>query len=419
MIRSPRAILALLTALNLVNYMDRLVLSAVLPKLQEELGISNFVGGLLATVFLVGYFATSPIFGSLGDRKARKPLLAIGVIIWSFATIASGMVHGAAHLLVARALVGVGEASYATIAPTLIDEISPQEKKGRWLAVFYVAAPIGSALGYLVGGFAEKHAGWRSAFYVAGIPGILLALLCLLIAEPPRAAAKKAVDWAASIRALLAESLYVKGILGYSAYTFAVGAFSYWAPKFLYARYGLPLAKANFTFGLVTVVAGAIGTAIGGSLGDRGGSSAALPAASDHAQEKVSEELQHRKDAPMVSRLLKVCGISVTIAGILAAFAFLSPSPNLFFVLAFFCEIALFVSTSPINAVILRSVPFPLRASAMALSIFAIHALGDLWSPPLVGLLQDHLPVALAMMSLPVALVVSGAIWLPRKAQSV
>lgn len=416
MIRSPKAILALLTALNLVNYMDRLVLSAVLPKLQEELGISNFVGGLLATVFLVGYFATSPIFGSLGDRNARKPLLAIGVLVWSAATIGSGLVHGAAHLLIARALVGVGEASYATIAPTLIDEISPPEKKGRWLAVFYVAAPIGSALGYLVGGFAEKHAGWRSAFYVAGVPGVALALLCLMIAEPPRTHAKQAVDWAASTKALLAEKLYVKGILGYSAYTFAVGAFSYWAPKFLYARYALPLAKANFTFGLVTVVAGAIGTAIGGSLGDRGTSSSIGSAEGD---QKVSEELSHRKDAPLVTRLLKVCGISVSIAGVLAFFAFLSPSPNIFFALAFFCEVALFVSTSPINAVILRSVPFPLRASAMALSIFAIHALGDLWSPPLVGLLQDHLPVALAMMSLPVALVVSGLIWLPRKAESV
>ncbi len=414
MIRSPKAILALLTALNLVNYMDRLVLSAVLPKVQEELHLSNFVGGLLATVFLVGYFATSPIFGALGDRKPRKPLLALGVLVWSIATIASGLVHGATHLLMARALVGVGEASYATIAPTLIDEISPIEKKGRWLAVFYVAAPVGAALGYLVGGFAEKHAGWRSAFFVAGVPGLLLVVLCLMIVEPPRTAIRAAIDWAKSVRELVSEQLYVKGVLGYSAYTFAVGAFSFWAPKFLYARYNLPLSKANFTFGLVTVVAGAIGTAIGGALGDR----AATPGTGVRATSDAGSTPDHHGDRAQVTGLLGVCGKSVIIAGILAAAAFLAPSPTLFFSLAFFCEIALFVSTSPINAVILRSVPFPLRASAMALSIFAIHALGDLWSPPLVGLLQDYLPVALAMMSLPVALVISGLIWLPRKAES-
>ena len=412
MIRSPKAILALLTALNLVNYMDRLVLSAVLPKVQEELHLSNFVGGLLATVFLVGYFATSPIFGALGDRKPRKPLLALGVLVWSIATIASGLVHGAAHLLMARALVGVGEASYATIAPTLIDEISPVEKKGRWLAVFYVAAPIGSALGYLVGGFAEKHAGWRSAFFVAGIPGLVLVALCMMIAEPPRTVVKSVVNWASSLRELVSEQLYVKGILGYSAYTFAVGAFSFWAPKFLYARYNLPLSKANFTFGLVTVVAGAIGTAIGGSLGDRAAGKGV------RATPEGGEQPDHHADRPRVTGLLRVCGVSVIAAGILAAAAFLSPSATLFFGLAFLCEIALFVSTSPINAVILRSVPFPLRASAMALSIFAIHALGDLWSPPLGGLLQDYLPVAMAMMSLPIALVVSGLIWLPRKAET-
>src|SRR5918911_1220168 len=118
----PATILALLTGLNLLNYLDRLVLSAVLPKVQETLHLSSFVAGALATVFLIGYFATSPIFGAL-------------------------------------AVVGIGEASYATLAPTIIDDMSPPDRKGRWLALFYVAIPIGSALGYLPGGFVEARWG--------------------------------------------------------------------------------------------------------------------------------------------------------------------------------------------------------------------------------------------------------------------
>ena len=177
MIRKPAAILALLTGLNLLNYLDRLVLSAVLPKVQESLGLSNFVGGSLATVFLIGYFVTSPIFGQLADRGARKGIIAAGVAVWSIATFASGLATTALALVLGRAMVGVGEASYATLAPTIIDDMSPPDRKGRWLSVFYVAIPVGSALGYLTGGFVEKHHGWRAAFFVAGGPGILLAAL--------------------------------------------------------------------------------------------------------------------------------------------------------------------------------------------------------------------------------------------------
>ena len=144
-------VLALLTGLNLINYLDRLLLSAVLPKVQAELSLSNFEGGILATVFLVGYFATSPIFGALGDRLPRKHLIALGVAIWSLATIGSGLATGLGTLVLARALVGVGEASYATLAPTIIDDITPADRKGRALAIFYVATPIGGALGYIEG----------------------------------------------------------------------------------------------------------------------------------------------------------------------------------------------------------------------------------------------------------------------------
>ena len=409
MIRRPGAILALLTGLNLLNYMDRLVVSAVLPKIQEKpalggLDLSNFMGGLLATVFLIGYFVTAPVFGSLGDRMKRKWLIALGVIVWSAATCASGLANTATELLVARAFVGIGEASYATLAPTIIDDITPPHRKGRALAYFYGATPFGAALGYLVGGYVEAHWGWRTAFFVAGGPGLLIALVCLLIVEPERKVSFEKPDIKRDIGTLVRTKLYRQGVLGYCAYTAAIGAFSYWAPKFLYARYGLELKVANFRFGLITVVAGVLATLIGGRWADL-------------MRVRVEKESRPEDvDRDTVRGLLRICAIGSAIGAPLALACFLSPTAGVFFVLVFFCILALFLSTSPINAVVLRAVPTELRASAMALSIFAIHVLGDLWSPPLVGFLADHLAIELAMMTLPIAVAVSALLWWPRKA---
>ena len=401
MIRRPKTILALLTALNLLNYLDRLVVSAVLPKVRDELHLSNFVAGSLATVFLLGYFATSPLFGALADRGARKGLIAMGVAVWSVATFASGLAVGAASLVGARALVGVGEASYATLAPTIIDDAAPPERKGRWLAVFYVAMPLGAALGYLVGGFVEKHWGWRHAFYVAGGPGIVLAGVCLLIKEPVRQKLAAKADILGNATKLWAVTHYRRGVLGYCAYTFAIGGFSFWAPTFLHDRYGLDLAEANFKFGVITVLGGLIGTTLGGSWADR-----------------ALKRLGATDDVTIATVNLRVCAIGSMVGVPLTIACFLAPTANIFFFFVLFAEIALFLNTSPINAVVLRSSPPEIRASAMALSIFAIHLLGDLWSPPFIGLLADHFPIAWAMMSVPAAIAISAVLWRPRAAEA-
>ncbi len=389
-------ILALLTALNLLNYLDRYVLSVVLPSAQEELGFSKLVGGSLATVFLVGYFATSPFFGTWGDRArrgGRKKLIALGIAVWSLATVASGLVHGTGSLVAARAFVGVGEASYATIAPTIIDDIAPPLRKGRWLAIFYSAIPVGSALGYIVGGkvLSATH-DWRMAFYVAGLPGIALALVCLLIAEPPRQAAPHRPAILDSARELLSIRTYRLMLFGYCAYTFAIGGFGYWAPTYLHLQYGLETGGAGQVFGTLTVVGGAIGTFVGGWLADRW--------------------LAGRSDDPSVVRAsLRVCVWSAGLGAPLALAAILAPTGTTFYALLVPCEIALFLSSGPVNAAVLRSVPEGLRASAMALSIFAIHALGDLWSPPLIGLVADHAPMAWAMLAGPAAFALGALYW--------
>lgn len=409
MIRRPAVILALLTALNLLNYLDRSVVSAVITPVQEDLHLSNFVGGLLPTIFLIGYFATSPIFGQLGDRVAtggRKKLIALGIAVWSAATVGSGFARGAASMVVSRAWVGVGEASYATLAPTLIDDLAPSQNKSGWMAIFYAATPIGSALGYLVGGAVLHAHGWRAAFWVAGGPGLVLALLCLLIAEPPRQRVS-GPDMAAAARTLARVPLYRNTVLGYCAYTFALGGFAYWGPKYLHLRYGLEAGRASVLFGLVTVVGGSIGTLAGGWLADRG-----ARARIRRAQTAKGAPLDARETDDAITRgNVVVTALAAALGAPLGAAAIMAVTANGFFALVLPCEIALFLLSGPINVALLRSAPPHLRASAMALSIFAIHALGDLWSPPLIGLVADHAPMQLALAACPGVFALAAIVW--------
>lgn len=432
MIRNPYAVVALLTGLNFINYLDRFIVAAVLPRIQADLGLSNFEGGLLATVFLLGYFVTSPIFGVLGDRMPRKYLIAAGVATWSIATVASGLSNSLVTLIIARAFVGIGEASYATLAPTIIDDVSPPNQKGRMLAIFFVAIPIGSAAGYLLGGFVQKTWGWREAFFVGGGPGIVLALACLALDEPKRKlAAAKDATMLAVMRVLAKIKQYRRGVLGYCAHTASIGAFAYWAPKFLSSRFSAELAPAlpagataamvderaqavlstaNFWFGVVTVVAGAIGTVIGGRMADR--AIRGLPPIPEDADET------HPANRAAANAQLYVCAVGVAIAFPLSAAAFFVPNAWMFFLLAGIAEVGLFMSTAPINAILLRTAPPIMRASAMAVAIFAIHLFGDLWSPSLVGLFLDHLPIALGMMALPIGFAIATYVWWPRKSEA-
>ena len=184
-----RAALVVLTLLNLLNYLDRFVLASLVESLKaSELHLSDKQLGALATGFILVYMLTSPIFGTLGDRKQRPRLLAIGVGIWSLATALGGFARSFAGLFTARASVGVGEAAYGTIAPAMLADHFPIERRGRIFAIFFAAIPIGSAAGYVLGGLADQKFGWRSAFFIAGAPGLVLALLCLLLPDPPRGA---------------------------------------------------------------------------------------------------------------------------------------------------------------------------------------------------------------------------------------
>ena len=407
MIRRPGSIVALLTALNFLNYIDRLILGAVLPSVKAELGLSNFQSGLLATIFLLGYFVTAPIFGALAERYPRRHLIAFGILMWSVATIATGLVHSLTGMFIARALVGVGEASFVTLAPTIINDVVAPAKKGRALAIFFLAVPLGGALGFVVGGFIGKNYGWREAFFVAGGPGVMLALTCLLIAEPAQKLATAKVKLIDTARALMRIPMFRIAVIGYCAHTAAVGAFSFWAPTYLYEQFGLDLEKANFRFGIIIVVGGAIGTIVGGWWADR----------SQRRYEQVTNDTPHDAAHNLngMGALLKICALGVGVGGVAAFGAFASPDANLFFGLVLVSLIGVFLLMLFINSVMLRSVPAAQRVPAMALCIFMIHAFGDLWSQPALGKIADVLPIRLAMMLLPVVLCVAAVLWWPRK----
>src|SRR5215468_3967827 len=183
---TPFWLLFILTGLNLLNYLDRFVLNAVRTPLADDFGIGYGDSGRTVTAFMIGYFVTSPFFGYLGDRFSRKWLIAFGIFVWSLGTILTGFAQIFGVLLLFRALVGLGEASYATISPSLISDAFGSEKRNNALTIFYVAIPVGAALGYLVGGEISAHWGWRYAFIWAGVPGLVLALVLLPFREPTR-----------------------------------------------------------------------------------------------------------------------------------------------------------------------------------------------------------------------------------------
>ncbi len=387
---TPRQTLVILTGLNLFNYFDRYVLSAVLPDVQRDLGLDDTQGGHLATVFMLGYFLTSPIFGWLGDRASRKWLIAAGIFIWSASTVMTGYASTLAILLFWRAMVGVGEASYATISPAWVSDVYPPAKRNNALTIFYTAIPFGAALGSVIGGLIAAEYGWRHAFIFAGAPGLLLALILLPFQEPPRTTSgpdKKAPPGFKDILALFKGRDYNLSVWGYTAYTFALGAMAHWSQSFLHRAHGMEVKKAAEFFGYVLVGAGLLGTLIGG----------------------LAATAWQKRSPSGYSGTLALSMLMGAPAAWLAFTATDQTTAMIALAAAMFC---CFLGTGPINTLILESAPPALRASAMAGSIFIIHLFGDMWSPSIVGALSDHwASLSRALLILPIVLLLAGALW--------
>ncbi|MBX7080890.1 MAG: MFS transporter [Nannocystaceae bacterium] len=384
--------MVVLTAINFVNYIDRYVVGAVANAIGLEFQVTDDITGLVGSVFIVVYTVVAPLSGWLGDRVPRHRIIAVAVACWSVATIGSGQAQDVDTLLLMRGLVGIGEAGYATVAPTIIADLFPAERRGRQLSWFYLAIPLGSAMGYLLGGWVGELAGWRWAFVVAGSPGLLLAIAAWFLPEPRRGAADggaplQPLPIGAALRAMWRSRDWATVTLGMALMTFAMGGIAFWMPAFLEVEFEVGAGVANTAFGGVTVVAGLAGTVLGGILGDRA----------------------NRKRA---GGYLWVSGWGLLLGAPLVAAMPFTGGFSTSLALAFFAELLLFLNTGPLNAAIVESVPAAIRASAFAVNVFCIHALGDAGSPYLLGLVSRSSGRGMAIAICGVPLAIAGVVLL-------
>ncbi|HEY2828454.1 MAG TPA: MFS transporter [Pirellulales bacterium] len=405
MVPGARWALGLLLAINLFNYIDRYVLASVIPKLREEFfsaGSTNVDAklGFLAQAFLVSYLVAAPLFGWLADRWSRWLIVGGGVIAWSLASGASGLATTYLVLLCTRMFVGIGEAAYGPVAPTIISDLYPVERRGRVLAWFYLAMPVGSALGYAFGGVMAQHWSWRWAFYLSLPPGILLGLWALFMREPHHggsssianqtgnATKSRTATWG-DYKAILATPSFVYNTIGMTLMTFAVGGMAYWMPDYIHTfRRGGDLDHVGFVFGALTATAGLISTLSGGWAGD-----------------KLRERFP--------GSYFLVSGWGMLLAVPFFVGALFVPFPGAW-ALIFLTEFCVFFNTGPSNTILANVTQPAVRASAFALNIFIIHALGDVISPPLIGWISDltggNMNAGFGAVSL--AIFLSGVFWI-------
>jgi MFS transporter, Spinster family, sphingosine-1-phosphate transporter len=382
----PRTALIILTALNLLNYVDRNVLFAVQPLVQDEFHLTNAQIGYLTSAFLGFYMIAAPFVGPLADRYSRKLIIVLGALFWSGLTLLTAVTHTYTELLVRHTLVGVGEATFVTIAPTFVADLFAEKMRGRILGVFYLAIPVGSAAGYLLGGYLAPHHGWRFPFYVAAAPGFVLALAVLFLKEPERGQfdSLKETPERGTILGLARNPAFLTSTLGMAAMTFSLGGIQVWMPKFLFSERGYTLEAANLAFGIIIVADGIVAALAGGWLGDY-----LLP--------------RMKSSYYLVSGASMLLGVPVMMVALFAKGAIMIPAIG---VAAFF----LLLNTAPLNAAVINSVGAHIRATALAVNIFIIHILGDVPSPTMMGWVADKRSLQAAFILPIIAMAISSAI---------
>jgi MFS transporter, Spinster family, sphingosine-1-phosphate transporter len=381
----PWTALTVLTALNLLNYVDRTVLFGVQTLVQDEFHVTKTQIGFLTTAFILCYMVVAPFTGPLADRYSRRRIISIGAIFWSGLTLLTAVTHTFNELLLRHTLVGVGEAVFSTIAPTFVADLFPENQRGRILGIFYLAIPVGSAAGYLLGGHLAPTHGWRFPFYIAAAPGFLLAIAMWFMPEPERGRSDAPnVVRKDTIAGLFENPAFWTATLGMAMMTFSLGGLQVWMPTFLSQERGYSLKDADYMFGLIIVVDGIFASLIGGWLGDW--------------------LLPRMKGAYY---FVSAIGMALGVPAMIAALFFHGPiMVPAICVAAFF----LLLNTSPLNAAIINSVGAHVRATAIAVNIFIIHILGDVPSPPLMGAIADRSSLQNSFILPVIAMVISSCI---------
>ena len=389
-----RNALFLLLAINLFNYIDRQILAALEPDIRASFFSADDVNamtktGLLGDAFFVTYMLSAPVLGLLADRFSRWIIVGSAVILWSLASGGSGLAATFAILFATRICVGIGEGGYGPAAPTILSDLFPIETRGRIMAIFCAAIPVGSALGYVIGGLIGTHLGWRWAFYLVAPPGLLLGLLCFrqrdprvaghhLVQKSPRRSMRDYLN-------LFRTRSYLINCVAQTLMTFVTGGLGFWVPAYLRYRNQSP-AGGMTIFGLITVVAGLISTLLGGVIADR---------------------LRPR----FAGSYFWVSGIGMLIACPFFITTLYVPFPAAWIPM-FLAIFFLFLNTGPSNTALANvSVP-AVRATAFAMNIFVIHALGDVQAFWLLGYIGGHTNMHVAFLFVSGIIFASGLVWL-------
>ncbi|XP_054482172.1 protein spinster homolog 3 [Anoplopoma fimbria] len=388
---SPRrayVAVAVLCYINLLNYAERYTIAGVLPDIQKFFDIRDSTAALIQTVFISSFLLLAPLFGYLGDRYNRKYIMIGGLSVWLVTAAGSSLVTESYFwlLMLLRAMVGIGEASYSTIAPTIIGDLFVGTQRSIMICVFYIFIPVGSGLGYITGaGVAALTGDWRWALRITPILGVVgLVLLVFLCPNPPRGAAETQGEgvtgrssYREDIKYLLKNKSYVWSTFGVTATAFLTGALAFWMPTFLsraQVSQGVrpPCVKEpcdatdSYIFGAVTVVTGILGACLGSGLsrwfGDR---------------------------VPNVDPLICAVGLLGSAPCLFITIFVASANIPTTYVFIFICEVLISLNWAVMADILLYVVIPTRRATAEALQISVGHLLGDAGSPYLVGAISD------------------------------
>ena len=394
--RAPMIALVTLSLLNLLNYVDRYVVSSLVPFLEKPidqggLALTHVQSGLLFSAFLVVYMIAAPAFGLIADRFPRLHVLAAAVAFWSVLTLLGGFAWGFWSLLIMRAFTGLGEAAYASVAPAVLADEFPAKQQSRAMAFFNAAIPVGAAIGFTLGGVVGSMYGWREAFFVAGGPGLFLALVIYFLRDPKRGAMDThvVVNAPPKVRdavSILFRPRWLWTTMGYALQTAGFGSLGFWTPTYLDQAWGLSVESSSTMFGAIIVVTGITGTLAGGFLGDWW--------------------YQRNRTAH-----LWICGITSFLAA--ASILFVLFAPN---ITAMWCGITLgsfflVMSVGPVHAHLVHILNPAERGTGMALAILVLHLLGDVPAVPMIGWIAQGSSWKTAYMCIPIFIFLAGLIW--------
>ncbi|CAH0563334.1 unnamed protein product [Brassicogethes aeneus] len=370
---------AILCFINLINYMDRFTLAGILKDIQDSYHIQNGKAGLLQTAFILSYMIFAPIFGYLGDRYSRRWIMAAGVFLWSMTTLCGSYMGNFYWFLFFRALVGIGEASYSTIAPTIISDLFINDVRSKMLAVFYFAIPVGSGLGYIVGSETAQLAGsWHWALRVTPALGIVAVLLIIFVLEDPErghsegSGHMETTPWLEDIKVIVQNKSFMLSTAGFTCVSFVAGALAWWGPKFI--EMGINLHHKSqgdddttaFIFGAITMAAGIVGLTAGTFL---------------------SQWLKPRW--PKVDPVICAAGLLLSAPLLLATTYAATRSTPLCYFLLFVGQVALNLNWAIVSDILLYVVLPTRRSTAEGFQLLVAHALGDAGSPYLIGTLSE------------------------------